>query len=114
MMTIESLKKYGADVETGLARCMGQEAFYLRFVRMMLDDKNFSQLSKAVEQGDPKAAFEAAHALKGVAGNLSLTPIFEPVSELTDVLRDRTDMPETAEWMDRIRKAMEDLRARDA
>ncbi len=51
MITIESLKKYGADVETGLARCMGQEAFYLRFVRMMLDDKNFSQLTGILRGG---------------------------------------------------------------
>ena len=32
-----------------------------------------------------------AHALKGVLGNLALTPIFKPVSEMTELLRTRTD-----------------------
>ncbi len=32
MMTIESLKEYGANVEEGLGRCMGNDALYLRLV----------------------------------------------------------------------------------
>ena len=30
MLTIDSLKKFGVDTDTGLARCMGNEALYLR------------------------------------------------------------------------------------
>ena len=40
-------------------------------------------------------AFEAAHALKGVLGNLSLTPLYEPVQEITELLRNRTEMDYT-------------------
>ena len=43
----------------------------------------------ALKTGDLTAAFEAAHALKGSTGNLVLTPIFAPVSEITELLRAR-------------------------
>ena len=33
-----------------------------------------------------------AHALKGVIGNLALTPVYEPIAEMTELLRARTDM----------------------
>ena len=39
------------------------------------------------EAGDKAAAFEMAHALKGVLGNLALTPIYKPLSEMTELLR---------------------------
>ena len=42
-----------------------------------------------LKKGDLTAAFEAAHALKGSNGNLALTPIFAPVSEITELLRAR-------------------------
>lgn len=87
MITIDKLQQFGADTREGLGRCMNNEAFYLRLVNMGLTDKNFAGLEEAVRQGDRKAAFEAAHALKGVMGNLSLTPLFESISELTELLR---------------------------
>lgn len=87
MITIDNLQQFGADTREGLGRCMNNEAFYLRLVNMGLTDKNFAGLEEAVRQGDRKSAFEAAHALKGVMGNLSLTPLFESISELTELLR---------------------------
>ncbi|MBR1455749.1 MAG: Hpt domain-containing protein, partial [Oscillospiraceae bacterium] len=87
MMTIEALRDYGANVEEGLNRCMNNEAFYLRLVNMAIDDPNFVRLHETVRAGDLKAAFEAAHSLKGVLGNLSLTPLYAPVAEMTEELR---------------------------
>lgn len=90
-MTIDMLTAYGANTKEGLQRCMNNESFYLRLVRMIPGDAHFRSLYDALEAGDLTAAFEAAHALKGSAGNLALTPIFAPVSELTELLRARTD-----------------------
>ena len=85
MLTIETLRAYGANVNEGLARCLNNEAFYLRLVKMSAMDKNFDRLNEALDAGDRQAAFEAAHALKGAIGNLALTPILEPVSALTEL-----------------------------
>lgn len=91
MLTIGDLRDFGADVDQGLSRCMNNEAFYLRLVPMAVNDAGFEKLAAAVESGDLDAAFEAAHALKGVLGNLSLTPLYEPVSEMTELLRARRE-----------------------
>ena len=91
MLTLDALKNFGADVEAGMARCINNEAFYMRMVRMAIADANFDKLLEAAEAGDVKTGFEAAHALKGIAGNLELTAIFTPVSELTERLRGGAD-----------------------
>ncbi len=93
-MTLESLNAYGANTAEGLARCMNNEPFYLRIVGMVLADKAFTALQEAVDAGNAHAAFEAAHALKGTTGNVSLTPLYEPISTLTELLRGKDEMPE--------------------
>lgn len=92
MLTMEKLISYGADTEAGLQRCMNNEAFYLQLIGMILKEPSFDKLEAAVADHDLKAAFEAAHALKGVTGNLALTPLYEPVVEITELLRAGTDM----------------------
>ena len=92
-MTIQTLQAYGANTAEGLARCMNNESFYLRLVGMALADGNFEKLRRAAEARDAAGVFEAVHALKGAVGNVSLTPIYEPVCALTEKLRSHTDAP---------------------
>lgn len=87
MLTIEALKTFGADADAGLKRCLNKEDFYFRLIGVALSDGNFEKLRDAVESGDLAAGFESAHALKGVLGNLALTPILNPVTEITELLR---------------------------
>ncbi|MBR4344509.1 MAG: Hpt domain-containing protein [Lachnospiraceae bacterium] len=91
MITIDSLKKYGADVNDGLTRCMNNESFYLMLVGKVLADKRLEQLEEQLGNKDYNGAFESAHALKGMYSNLSLTPLTKPISEMTELLRNRTD-----------------------
>ena len=92
MITLDSLRSFGADVNEGLGRMMNNEAFYVRLVGMALDDRNFAKLENAIAAEDLDTAFEAAHALKGILANLSLTPMTKTASELTELLRSRTKM----------------------
>lgn len=107
-MTIDNLVAFGANTEEGLKRCMNNEMFYLRMVKMIPGDVNFQKLYDAIDTGDMTAAFEAAHALKGSTGNLSLSPIFNPVSEITELLRAKSDT-DYAPLVDKIRRAHEEL-----
>jgi len=91
MLTTEALKALGGDVQDGLARCLNNEQFYFTLVKKVMDDANFDKLGEALKAGDLKAGFEAAHALKGVLGNLSLTPLYKPVQEMTELLRAGTE-----------------------
>ena len=90
MLTIETLREWGADVDAGMKRCMNNESFYLKMVSRAVPDPSFDGLKAAVEAGDLERGFELAHALKGVTANLELTPICRPVTEITELLRART------------------------
>ena len=91
MLTIDALKQFGANTDEALTRCMGNEEFYFKLIGKALEDKNFTALEEAIAAHNLDAAFEAAHSLKGVMGNLALTPIYEPVYEITELLRARTE-----------------------
>ncbi|MBQ1483553.1 MAG: Hpt domain-containing protein [Erysipelotrichaceae bacterium] len=92
VLSIEKLKEYGADVKTGLNLCMNMEDFYLRMVSMVVKEQSFADLERAIGENDLEAAFRAAHALKGVTGNLSLTPLYDKVAQITELLRAHTPM----------------------
>lgn len=110
MITVGKLKEYGADIGDGLSRCMNNEAFYLKLVGMVVNDKNIYGLKEALDAGNLDKAFEHAHALKGVASNLALTPIVKPVAEMTELLRARKDMDYT-ELYSKAAAAFEELRS---
>lgn len=88
MLTIDTLRAWGANVDEGVARCVNNEAFYLRMVQKAIDDQSgVDALKAALASGNRTAGFEAAHKLKGVFANLSLTPVLNPTVELTELLR---------------------------
>ena len=111
MLTIDSLKAFGANTDEGLGRCFNNEAFYLRLVGMGLADANFDRLKAAFDAGNAKEAFEAAHALKGAMGNLALTPICQPVNALTELLRGKEGPLEGKELLDEILAQLAKARA---
>ena len=88
---MDELRARGCDVEGALTRFLNNEAFYLRLVGMAASDEHFGQLREAVEKDDLDAAFEHAHALKGVLANVSLTNVLEPIKEITEDLRARKE-----------------------
>ena len=87
MITLEDLKANGTDTETGLARCLGKEDLYLKLVNMGLGDTKFEELGTALEAEDLQKSFELCHALKGVIGNLAITPLYDALSQMTEKLR---------------------------
>ena len=91
MLTVDALRKFGADIDEGVTRCMGKEDFYLMLVSKAVDDKRLTALEAQLREKDFAAAFETAHALKGMYANLSLDPLTKPVSEMTELLRNGTD-----------------------
>ena len=91
MLTVETLRAYGANVDEALVRCMNNADFYLMLVGKAAEDRRLALLAEQISEKNLDAAFETAHALKGMYANLSLTPLTTPVSEMTELLRSRTD-----------------------
>lgn len=92
MITIPGLKELGCNVEEGLQRCMNNADFYLMLVNKALKDENIINLKNAINSGDYQKGFEVSHAMKGVYGNLSLTPLFNLVVEICEHLRNKDEM----------------------
>ena len=91
MLTLEQLADFGVDTKEGLTRCMNNEKFYFKMIGMGLSNEYFEKLEQVLSEGKLDEAFEAAHALKGVLGNLALTPIYSPLAEMTEMLRAKED-----------------------
>ncbi|MBO4501797.1 MAG: Hpt domain-containing protein [Clostridia bacterium] len=104
MLTIASLEELGVNTREGLERCLSNEQFYLRLVRKSMEDENCEKLRDALEKGDLDTAFTLAHTLKGVYGNLALTPLFTIVNEMTELLRARTQADYSAMTCELITK----------
>ncbi|MCI9407532.1 MAG: Hpt domain-containing protein [Clostridia bacterium] len=63
-----------------------------KFLLKVLDDPSFSQLCDAMAAKNADEAFRAAHTLKGVSKNLSLTGLAYSTSNLTEALRGKTEL----------------------
>lgn len=108
MITIEKLKSFGADTDEGMARCLNNESFYLMLVKSAITLEQIDKLCTQISTGDLDGAFETSHALKGVYANLSLTPLYKVVYEMTEQLRNKKNIdysPMTA----KLRELMEQL-----
>lgn len=103
MLTLEKLADFGIDTKEGMTRCMNNEVFFFKMISMAISNEYFETLGKSLEENDLDGAFEAAHALKGVIGNLALAPIYDPLSEMTEMLRAR----KTADYISMYRPIKE-------
>lgn len=77
----------GIDFKDGLSRFGNNISLYLRFLKKFPEDPNFLGAKEAFKNYDYKELLFSVHALKGVAGNLSILPVYDVSSELVTLLR---------------------------
>lgn len=95
MLSIQNLQEIGVNTKEGLERCLNNEQFYFKMIRKAMESDEFEKLKNAIETNDLDTAFAIAHNLKGVTGNLALTPLYQPLFEMTEHLRTREKMDYT-------------------
>ena len=100
----------GLDLDGALERVLGSEALLERLLGKFTADKNFDALGSALAEGDAQRAYAAAHTLKGVCGNLSMTALYELFTRQSDALR-RGDLDAAAALMGEIAPAYERMAA---
>lgn len=81
------LSKAGIDANQGIWRFSGNKEEYERCLNSFRADTHFEQMLSAIEAQDVKSAFSAAHAIKGMAGNLSMNALYESIIPLLEVFR---------------------------
>ena len=82
----ECYQQIGGDYNQVLARLMTPK-LVVRFITKFLTDNSFDQLKTALEQGNGKDAFRAAHTLKGVCQSLGLGNLLASTEVITELLR---------------------------
>lgn len=111
MISVDDLKNFGCDTETGIKRCASKESLYLKLIAKIPNNEGFIKLKEAILNKDLDIAFDAAHGLKGIITNLSITPLEKPIIEITELLRERKDIDYTSyiEEIEKIRIEFEKL-----
>ncbi|WP_302779980.1 Hpt domain-containing protein [Intestinimonas butyriciproducens] len=82
----EQLTAAGVDVHGALERFMGNEALLERMLQRFTGDANYAQLL-AADKRDTEEALRAAHTLKGMTGNLSMTALCPLFTRQVELLR---------------------------
>lgn len=87
MTLLEELAENGADIKDGLERLMNNEAIYERLLKKLPDSINAQEVLPYIESGEIETATKNAHTIKGVTGNLSVTPLYKAYTTIVDLLR---------------------------
>lgn len=101
MDLITELKEMGADTDEALERCLKKPELYQKLLQKVPANIEKLEVLSFLDAADYKTAETNAHTIKGVVGNLSLTPLFKAYTEIVNLLR--ADKPEDA------RKALVDI-----
>ena len=84
---LKRLERYGVNITETMAHFAGYEALYLECMESFMTDSYFDKLGVAVLDKEYASAFAYAHTLKGVAGNLGFTPLFDAICGIVEPLR---------------------------
>lgn len=88
MNLTEELKSLGADVQDGLDRVMGDRDLYEMMLGMFLSAVEEHAIApEDFDAADLDGLIKKVHTLKGITGNLALTPLFNGYTEALGLLR---------------------------
>lgn len=90
MSLIEDIALIGADTNDAITRFMGNTALYERMLKKLPKVVADAPVMPYVEADDLDTALSNAHTLKGVVGNLSLTPLYNNYTEIVNLFRDNS------------------------
>lgn len=104
-MTVkECYEIMGADY-AGVESRLRTEERIKKFLLKVLNDKSYDLLCNSMEQNNMEEAFRAAHTLKGISQNLSLTTLYESSNALSEQLRGNQQYDEqTKELFEQVKK----------
>lgn len=88
MALLEEMQALGADVKEGMGRVMDDQSLYEMMLGMFVDEVEKDVISvDDFDKEDLEELTKRVHTLKGVAGNLSITPLFDGYMQALTQLR---------------------------
>jgi HPt (histidine-containing phosphotransfer) domain-containing protein len=83
--------------DEGVKRVMNNAKFYVKLLTKFKTDTKLDDLEAAIGAGDLEKAQTAAHTLKGLAANLSLSELFKQTLELETRIKAKDIAPDQFE-----------------
>lgn len=102
------LHKAGVAVNEALTQLGGDRELYDELLQTFKKETRLKELEEALANKDAEAAFAVGHAIKGEAGNMGFTRLYEKLSILVDKLR-TGDTNGTEEMLAAVRSAYDEL-----
>jgi HPt (histidine-containing phosphotransfer) domain-containing protein len=78
------------NFEEGVNRVMNNAKLYIKLITKFKTENNLNDLSAALGANDYEKAQVAAHTMKGIAANLSLTELFEKSKEIEAQIKEKS------------------------
>jgi HPt (histidine-containing phosphotransfer) domain-containing protein len=85
------------NADEGIRRVMGNAPLYINLIAKFKAGTNLDDLLAFLDAADYEKARTTAHAIKGVAANLSLTELFTQILELETQIKAGSVKPEQIE-----------------
>ena len=73
----QQMDRLGVHTQEALSRFMNNEKLFLSFVCQLPDKLNLTRIRQGLDAEDEKTFYMNVHNLKGLAGNLSIEPIYD-------------------------------------
>lgn len=112
-----ALTPYGIDYEDAMDRFGGNGELFGRLAAKYLESDSYARLVAAMEMHDFDEAYRQAHSLKGIAGNLSFTKLYNVAAEMAGNLREgeylaaESFLPDVEDAHRRVVEGLEKLEA---
>lgn len=105
----KELEECGIDVERGIKSHMGNEAMFVKFLRLVVMDSKFDDLYRSIGKNDAGEIFEISHSLKGTVGNVGLSEIDTLITGICETTR-RGSLEGVIEKVNRVKEMHEEIK----
>lgn len=101
---LQNLLLLETDVDGAMKRFSSNAALYTSLLIEFPKDETMNSLIKALQDENWDAAYTAAHALKGLAGNMGFVPLFHASGELVLLIR-KGKIDDVADTFKKVKKS---------
>jgi HPt (histidine-containing phosphotransfer) domain-containing protein len=85
------------NMDEGIQRVVNNAKLYVRLLSKFKADTNLDDIFSFLDAGDYEKAQNAAHTIKGISANLSLTELYRQILELETQIKARAVNPDQIE-----------------
>ena len=87
MDLLTELQALGVNTQEAVERLNNNSAFYIKMLGKFTGELENHEVMSYIESGALEKAVTNAHTLKGLTGNLSLTPLYKAYTDIVAFLR---------------------------